>query len=64
MKRIRAIGTFATKISGTSETKTLKNKIQKYTYGTISIRDKRLSDYIGQDVVVKVSKANKKVKPK
>jgi hypothetical protein len=61
MKRTRTIGSFMTKIIATTDNKKLKEKSQSYTYGTISIRDKKLSSHIGEEVSVKVSKLEKKV---
>lgn len=56
----RTIAIFETKISATSDKKKLKEGNKTYTYGTISIRDPKLNEYIGKDVIVKVLKDDKK----
>jgi hypothetical protein len=50
----RTIATFETRISATSDKKPLKSGNKIYTYGTISIRDPKLNEYIGKIVKVKV----------
>ena len=50
----RTIATFETRISATSDKKKLKEGNRTYTYGTISIRDPKLNEYIGKTVKVKI----------
>jgi hypothetical protein len=60
MKRINTIASFRVRISATSDKKKLKDGNKTYTYGTISIRDPKLNEFIGTDVIVKVLKTGKK----
>lgn len=46
-----------TKVYATSDKKKLKTGSKTYEYGTISIRDARLTKFIGQTVVVTVRPA-------
>lgn len=46
--------TFRTLVHSTSDKKKLKEGKKTYTYGTISIRDPKLNEYIGKEVVVRV----------
>ena len=46
--------TFKGKISATSDKKKLKGGSKIYTYGTISIRDPKLTEYIGRHVQIKI----------
>jgi hypothetical protein len=54
MSTKRTIATFETRISATSDKKKLKEGSKTYTYGTISIRDPKLNEYVGKTVKVKV----------
>lgn len=53
---MREIGEFKAKIYATSDKKHLKKnaKTKVYEYGTISVRDVKLTDFIGKSVVLKV----------
>lgn len=53
------IGKFTAKVYKTTDKKKLKTASKTYLYGTISIRDPKLNNYIGADVVVKVSTKEK-----
>ena len=50
------IGDFNTKVYETSDKKKLKDSSKTYTYGTVSIRDPKLNEYIGSDVIVRIFK--------
>jgi hypothetical protein len=50
----KIIATFETRTSATSDKKPLKSGNKIYTYGTISIRDSKLNEYIRKKVVVRV----------
>lgn len=45
---------FKTKVYSTTDKKKLKEGIKEYKYGTINIRDPKLTDCIGKTVIVKV----------
>lgn len=47
-------GEFETTVYLTTETKSLKNGLKDYSYGTITIRDRRLNALVGQSLVIKV----------
>lgn len=50
---------FKVKVSPVNYKKRLKNRTKKYTYGSISIKNPALTKYIGEVVLVKISKAGK-----
>ncbi len=50
-----SIGKFKAKVYKTTDKKKLKTASKTYLYGTISIRDPKLNNYIGDEVVVKIS---------
>ena len=52
------IGDFNTKVYETSDKKKLKDHSKTYTYGTVSIRDPKLNEYIGSDVIIRIFKKN------
>ena len=56
MERLKSLGTFKGKVYKTSDKKKLKDKAKTYSYGTVSIRDPKLTEYAGQEVVIKVYK--------
>lgn len=58
----RTLASFRVKIFASSDTKKLKGGKKVYRYGAISIRDPKLNDYVGQDVLVKILKIIKKEK--
>lgn len=62
MKNIlmKTLGTFTAKVYETSDKKKLKTGMKTYGYGTVSIRDPKLNEYVGQVVVVKVLKPDEK----
>ncbi len=53
---MKEIGKFKAKIYATSDKKQLKKncKTKVYEYGTISIRDAKLTEYVGKNVILKV----------
>ena len=55
---------FTAKIYRTGDKKRLKTGDKTYEYGTLSIRDVRLTPYVGRSVTVTVSPAPKKGKGK
>ncbi len=57
---MKKIGEFKAKIYATSDKKRLKKERETkvYEYGTISVRDAKLTEYIGKTVVLKVFKAD------
>ncbi len=55
-----SIGKFAVKVHKTSDKKKLKEGYETYSYGSISIRDPRLNDFIGKEVEVDISTKRKK----
>ena len=48
------IGEFETTIYSTKDKKKLKNEKKVYEYGTIILRDPRLTEHIGKKVKVKI----------
>ena len=50
------IGKFTVKVYSTSDKKKLKEGSKTYTYGTISIRDPKLTEYVGKEVTIKIEK--------
>jgi hypothetical protein len=59
---MKAITIKVAKVYGTTDIKTLvgSGKKKKYSYGTISIRDQKLSGFIGKKVRIKVEPFNGK----
>jgi hypothetical protein len=57
---LKEIAEFTAKVYTTSDKKKLKNGVKKYRYGTISIRDPLLNEYVGQTVTVKAFVADEK----
>lgn len=53
------IGKFMAKVYKTTDRKKLKTASKTYLYGTISIRDPKLNNFIGKEVIVNVSTKNK-----
>jgi hypothetical protein len=51
---MKTIGIFKVKIHPTTDKKKLKAGKKAYTYGTISLRDPKLNEYIGKAVILKV----------
>jgi hypothetical protein len=47
---------FSAKVYSTSDQKKLKSGDKVYVYGTLSIRDARLTPLVGQTVIVRVYK--------
>lgn len=56
------IGKFTTKVYSTSDKKKLKSTSKIYTYGTVSIRDPKLNEHIGKDVIIKIFTKDEKKK--
>lgn len=56
------IAEYEMKVHSTKDKKTLKEGVKEYEYGTINIRDPKLTDYIGETVKVKVENLNPKSK--
>lgn len=48
------IAEFTVKIHSTKDKKKIKSGLKEYEYGTINIRDGKLTDYIGKTVKLKV----------
>jgi hypothetical protein len=48
------IAEYEVKVHSTKDKKKLKEGMKEYEYGTINIRDPKLTDYIGDIVTVKV----------
>ena len=58
---MKQIGTFRVKISpSTDKKKTAEGKIKSYRYGSVSLRNPNLTEYIGQDVMVRIFIEGKK----
>jgi hypothetical protein len=49
-----AIAEYEVKVHSTKDRKKLKSGVKEYEYGTINIRDPKLTHYIGKTVTVKV----------
>jgi hypothetical protein len=56
MDRLKSLGTYKGKVYKTSDKKKLKDKAKTYSYGTVSIRDPKLTEFVGQEVIIKVYK--------
>jgi len=50
------IGKFEAKVYSTTDKKKLKDSTKEYRYGTISIRDPILTEFVGKKVIVRVEK--------
>lgn len=59
-----SIGKFVARVHKTSDKKKLKDSSKIYSYGSISIRDPKLNNYIGKKVVIRIftDQENNKVK--
>jgi len=58
---MKAITIKVAKVYGTTDIKTLgSGKEKRYEYGTISIRDQKLSSFIGKKVKIRVERFNGK----
>jgi hypothetical protein len=52
---MKQIGTFRVKVSpSTDKKKTKEGKVKEYKYGSVSLRNPNLTEYIGQEVMVRV----------
>lgn len=52
---MKTIGTFRVKVHSSTDKKKLSTgKTEQYNYGSVSLRNPKLTDYIGKDVIVKV----------
>jgi hypothetical protein len=59
---MKQIGTFRVKVNpSTDKKKTKEGKIKSYKYGSVSLRNPDLTDYIGQEVMIRVFLESKKV---
>jgi len=56
----KTIGTYKIRVSSTKYKKNLKKGEKEYDYGSISIKNPSLAEYIGQMVIVKVLKSDEK----
>jgi len=54
------IGVFEAVIYSTKDKKKLKEGNKIYEYGTISLRDPKLTEHIGEKVKIKIESASKK----
>lgn len=50
---MKEVAEFTVKVYSTKEKKRLKKGSKTYAYGTISIRDPRLTEFVGKQLVVK-----------
>ena len=58
---MKQIGTFRVKVSSTSDKKKLSNGTTKeYAYGSVSLRNPTLTEYIGKEVMIRVFVEDKK----
>ncbi len=48
------IGEFTAKVYKTTDKKKLKDTSKTYLYGTISIRDPKLNEHIGKEVIIRI----------
>lgn len=52
---MKQIGTFRVKVSKTFDKKKLSNgTIKKYEYGSVSLRNPILTEYIGREIMVRI----------
>jgi hypothetical protein len=52
---MKMIGTFRVKVHSSTDKKKLSTgKTEQYMYGSVSLRNPKLTEYIGQEVIVKV----------
>ena len=59
---MKQIGTFRVKVSSTSDKKKLSNGTTKeYKYGSVSLRNPILTEYIGKEVMIRVFEEDKKI---
>jgi len=59
---MKELGEFTIKVYATSDKKKLKNGSKTYRYGTISIRDPRLTAFIGKKLLIRVFTLDKEEK--
>ena len=58
---MKQIGTFRVKVSSTSDKKKLSNGTTKeYTYGSVSLRNPKLTAYIGKEIMIRVFEEDNK----
>ena len=52
---MKQIGTFRVKVSSTQDGKKLADGTKKkYRYGSVSLRNPKLTDYIGKEILIRV----------
>ena len=57
---MKQIGTFRVKVSPTSDKKTLANgKTKEYKYGSVSLRNPKLTEYIGKEIMIRAFEEEK-----
>ena len=60
---MKTIGTFRVKVHSSTDKKKLKEgDIKSYEYGSVSLRNPKLTEYVGKEVFVKVIIKDKKSK--
>lgn len=58
---MKQIGTFRVKVSSTFDMKTLSDGTKKvYKYGSVSLRNPKLTRYIGKEIMIRVFEEGKK----
>lgn len=60
---MKELAEFEVKVYATKDKKKLKKGSKTYSYGTISIRDPRLTEYVGKRLRVKAYSMDETVKP-
>lgn len=52
---MKQIGTFRVKVSKTSDKKKLSDgTVKEYDYGSVSLRNPKLTEYIGKEIMIRV----------
>jgi hypothetical protein len=52
---MKQIGTFRVRVSKTTDEKTLSDGTKKkYDYGSVSLRNPKLNEYIGKEVMIRI----------
>lgn len=58
---MKQVGTYRIRVSSGVDTKKLSDgSTKKYTYGSITVRTPKLSDFIGKEVMIRVFVEDKK----
>jgi len=57
---MKQIGTFRVKVSATTDKKKLSDgKTKDYKYGSVSLRNSKLTAYIGKEIMIRVFEEDK-----